>query len=43
MELSKQEMELFIPLLALWWKNFLYKMFHIFTKEFEIVFKTGMI
>ena len=37
-ELSKQEMELFIPLPALWSKNFLYKMFHIFNKEFEIVF-----
>ena len=38
MELSKQEMELFIPLPAFWSKNFLNKMFHIFTKEFEIVF-----
>ena len=36
---SKQEIDLFIPLPVLWPKNFLYNMLHIFTKEFEIVFQ----
>ena len=36
MELSKKQIELFLPLLSLWSKNFVYKMFHIFPKEFEI-------
>ena len=35
-ELSKQEKELFISLPGLWSKNFFYKMFHIFPKEFKI-------
>ena len=36
MELSKQEMELFLPLPGLWWKNFLYKMFLIWSKGSKI-------
>ena len=31
--LSKQEMELFLPLPGLWWKNFFYKMFLICTDK----------
>ena len=38
MELFKQEIELFLPLLGLWSKSFFYKMFHIFLKEFKIDF-----
>ena len=36
MELSKQEMEIFIPFPGLESKNFLYKNFFIYTKEFKI-------
>ena len=39
MELSKQEMELFIPFPGLWSKNFFYNIFSILTKEFKIVFQ----
>ena len=39
MELIKQEMELFHPLPDLWSKNFFYKMFLIYAKEFEIDFQ----
>ena len=38
-ELSKQEMELFLPFPCLWSKNFLYKMLYIFPKEFKIDFQ----
>ena len=38
MELSKQEIELFLLLPDLWWKNLFYKMFLIFTNEFKINF-----
>ena len=41
MELSKQEMELFLHLLGLWSKNFFDNIFPIFTKEIKIDFKTG--
>ena len=40
MELSKQEMELFYSLLGLWSKNVFYEMFHIFLKDFKLIFKT---
>ena len=33
MELSKQEMELFLPLPGLWSKNFFYKMFLTFNND----------
>ena len=36
MELSKQEMELSLPLPGLWWKNFFYKMFLIWSKGSKI-------
>ena len=36
MELSKQEMELFIPFPGLWSKIFFYQKFFIYTKEFKI-------
>ena len=39
MELSKQEIELFLPLLDLWSKNFFFKMFLIWSKEFKINFQ----
>ena len=39
MELSKQEMELFLPLPGLWSKNFFYKMFLICSKGFKIDFQ----
>ena len=39
MELSKPEMELFLPLPALWSKNFFYKMFFIWSKELKINFQ----
>ena len=39
MELSKQEMELYLPLPGLWSKNFFYKMFLIWSKEFKINFQ----
>ena len=39
MELTKQEMELFLPLLGLWSKNLLYKLLHIFPKEYRIDFQ----
>ena len=39
MELSKQEMELFLPLPGLWSKNFFYKMFLICSKGFKINFQ----
>ena len=38
MELSKQEMELFIPLPGLWWNEYFYKMFLVWSKEFKINF-----
>ena len=39
MELSKQEMELFIPLPGPWSKNLFYEMFLIWSKEFKINFQ----
>ena len=39
MELSKQEMELFLPLPDLWSKNFFYKMFVICSKGIKINFQ----
>ena len=39
MELSKQEMELFLPLPGLWSKNFFYKMSLIFSKGLKIDFQ----
>ena len=36
MELSKQEMELFLPLPGIWSKNFFYKMFLICSEGFKI-------
>ena len=39
MELSKQEMELFLPIPGLWSKNFLYKMFLICSKGLKIDFQ----
>ena len=39
MELSKQEMELFLPLPGLWSKNFFYKMFLICSKGFKFDFQ----
>ena len=39
MELSKQEMELFIPFPGLWSKNFFYNIFSILTKDFKIGFQ----
>ena len=39
MELSKQEMELFLPLPGLWSKNFFYKMSLICSKWFKIKFQ----
>ena len=39
MELSKQEIELFLPLPGLWSKNFFYKMLLIITKESKIDFQ----
>ena len=39
MELSKQEMELLLPLPGLWAKNFLYNIFSILTTEFKIDFQ----
>ena len=41
MELSKQEMEIFLPLIGLWPKNFFYNIFSILTKEFKICFQNG--
>ena len=41
MELSKQEMELFFLFPDLWSKNFFYKMFLNFIKEFKAGLKTG--
>ena len=42
MELSKQEMELFLLFPDLWSKNFFYEIFLTFTnKEMEIIFPTG--
>ena len=39
MELFKQEMELFIPFPGLKSRNFYYKMFFNYTKEFKIEFQ----
>ena len=39
MELSKQEMELFLTLPGLWSKNFFYKTFFISSKGFKIDFQ----
>ena len=39
MELSKQEMELFLPLPGFWSKNLFYKRFFIWSKEFKINFQ----
>ena len=39
MELSKQKMELFLPLSGLWLKNVFYKVYLFFTKEFKIHFQ----
>ena len=39
MELSKQEMELFLPLLCLWSKNFFYKIFLICSEGFQTNFQ----
>ena len=39
MELSEQEMELFLPLPGLWSKNLLYKMFLIYSKGHKIDFQ----
>ena len=39
MELSKQEMELFLPLPGHWLKNFINKMFIIWSKGFKIKFQ----
>ena len=38
MELSKQEMEIFLPLPGLWSKNFFYKIFLIWSKGFKMDF-----
>ena len=35
MDLSKQEIELFLPLIGLWPKNLFYNIFSILTKEFK--------
>ena len=40
MELSKQEMELFLLFPDLWLKNFFYKMFLNFINEFKAGFET---
>ena len=39
MDFSKQEMELFLPLLGLWSKNFFYKMFLIWSNGLQINFQ----
>ena len=39
MELSKQEMNLFLPPPGLWWKNFFNKMLLIWSKGFKIDFQ----
>ena len=39
MELSKQEMEIFLPLPDFWLKNFFYKMFFIQSEEFKTGFR----
>ena len=39
MELSKQEMESFLPMPDLWSKHFFYKMFYIFPMELKMEFQ----
>ena len=41
MELSKQEIKLFLPLPGLWSKILFYNILFITTKEFKFIFKTG--